>query len=346
MTENGLKVAVLAGGPSSEAEVSRVSASAVARALAAAGHRTTLLELDGRLPKALSEGGYSVAFPALHGRLGEDGCVQGLLEVLDLPYVGAGVLASALAASKPDAKKLFRLAGLPVAPDVVVQAGEPLDERALELRAVLGPALVVKPAQGGSAIGVQRLRASDPLNALVAALQGALSGGDSALVEPWVQGYEVTCGVLEDGEGVPHALPLTLVVSKAADWYDFTSRYAPGGSEHQCPAPFSRELSARVQEIAVAAHRALGVRDLCRVDFVVGDQPGALAVTLLEVNTLPGMTPTSLFPEAASVAGKSFIELCDSLVRRAHTRPRPKPVVAPRMPSAPPPAKDSGGRRA
>jgi D-alanine-D-alanine ligase len=272
--------------------------------------------------QTIDRGAFDVAFPVLHGRLGEDGCAQGLLEVLELPYVGSGVLASALAAHKPAAKAMFRSAGLPVAADAVVLAGEPLRERARELRQRLGPAVVVKPAGGGSAIGVGRIRAEDDDGALVAALEGAVTIDPVVLVERFVTGLEVTCGVLEDDAGVPQALPPTLISARAADWYDFKSRYGSAGSAHQCPAPFAAPLLAEIQAVAVAAHRALGARDLSRVDFVVSEGAATQPVTLLEVNTLPGMTATSLFPEAAAVAGVPFRELCDRLARRAHERPR------------------------
>lgn len=318
----GLRVAVLAGGPSSEAAVSRVSAASVQRALTEAGHAVALFELEPTAIRALDPSAFDVAFPVLHGRLGEDGCAQGALEVLNLPYVGSGVLASALAAHKPAAKAMFRGAGLPVAEDAVVLAGESLPARAKELRERLGPAVIVKPAGGGSAIGVGRIRAEDADAALVAALELALTIDGAVLVERLVTGLEVTCGVLEDDAGVPQALPPTLISARAADWYDFKSRYGTGGSSHQCPAPFPAALITEIQSVAVAAHRALGARDLSRVDFVVRDDAGVSPVTLLEVNTLPGMTATSLFPEAAAVAGVPFRELCDRLARRAFARPR------------------------
>jgi D-alanine-D-alanine ligase len=329
---NSMSVAVLAGGPSVEAEVSRTSAAAVAGALERAHHRVVILELDAKLGKTLWETAPDVVFPVLHGPLGEDGCVQGLLEVLDLPYVGAGVLASALAASKPHAKKHFREAGLPVAPDALVHRNDDLVRRAEALRADLGAALVVKPSASGSAIGVTRIRETNSDADLVGALRAALDLSETALVESFVLGQEVTCGVLENDSARAEALPPTLIVSKAADWYDFTSRYKVGGSEHRCPAPFTPQLTEVIQRIAVSAHQALGVRDLSRVDFVVRPDAAETAVTLLEVNTLPGMTPTSLFPEAAAVAGIDFVSLCDLLVRRAHARPRrsvPEPVPMP-----------------
>lgn len=318
---SSLSVAVIAGGPSTEAAVSRTSAAAVREALIAAGHRPEVLELEPELFSALGAGNYDVVFPVTHGPLGEDGCLQGLLEILDAPYVGSGVLASALAASKPHAKALFRQRGLPVASDVLVARGEPLAERAAEIRRELGSKVVVKPASGGSAIATSRVGESDPDIDLVKALELAHAVDPFALVESFVNGDEVTCGVLESDTGVV-ALPPTQIVSKAADWYDFESRYRAGGSEHRCPAPFSAAVSRRIQDVAVTAFRALGCRDLGRVDFVVAPDAGPSAVTLLEINTLPGMTATSLFPEAAAIAGVPFPELCDRLARRALARPR------------------------
>jgi D-alanine-D-alanine ligase len=322
-----LSVAVIAGGPSREAAVSRTSAAGVAGALDEAGHRVRTLELDASLPEALAREPLDVVFPITHGPVGEDGCLQGLLEVLDLPYVGSGVLASALAMSKPHAKRMFRAAALPVTEDREVVRGDDLEAAVRSLRAELGAALVVKPASGGSAIGVSRVAAEAPDGELRLALERALADGQGALVEPFVRGAEVTCGVLDEPGGA-RAFPPTLILSVAADWYDFTSRYAAGGSEHRCPAPLPEAVTRRVQQVAVAAHRALGARDLSRVDFVVADSE----VVLLEVNTLPGMTPTSLYPEAAAAAGIAFPELCDRLVRRAQARPRRERVVELPMP--------------
>jgi D-alanine-D-alanine ligase len=273
-----------------------------------------------------------VAFPVTHGPLGEDGCLQGLLEVLSIPYVGSGVLASALCMSKPHAKALFREAGLPLAAGVAVRPSADLEHRAVELRNELGRAVVVKPASGGSAIGVGRVGESEGNEALVRALEAAFAVDELVLVERFTQGREVTCGVLEDESGTAQALPPTLILPRAADWYDFRSRYAKAGSDHVCPAPFDPALTARIQSIAVAAHRAVGARDLSRADFVVGEGDPKHAVTLLEVNTLPGMTATSLFPEAAATAGVPFDELCDRLVRRAFVRRRRQAPAALPMP--------------
>lgn len=319
---HALRIAVIQGGPSSEAEVSRVSAAGVAAALARRGHDVTRLELDEKLPGKLLGDRFDVVFPVVHGAVGEDGCLQGLLELLRLPYVGAGVLASALANDKIQAKVAFRAKGLPVAAELVVRRGEPVEQHADRVVEALGTSVVVKPSTQGSGLGVTLLPdlsgARDPR--LHAALDDAFRLDESILVERFHRGREVTCGVL-DLHGTPAvALPPTEIRAKAAEWYDFKSRYGTGGSEHLCPAPLDPATTARVQEVAVAAHRALGVRDLSRCDFVVGPGGAEAEVTLLEVNTIPGMTPTSLYPEAAGVSGVPFEELVDRLVKSARDR--------------------------
>jgi D-alanine-D-alanine ligase len=332
VTAQALSVAVVAGGPSAEAEVSRTSAAAVAAALERRGHRVSRRELDAELAEHLRKAAIDVVFPVTHGPLGEDGCLQGLLEVLGLPYVGSGVLASALCMSKPHAKAFFANAGLPLARGETVRRSGDALRLARLVREDLGPAVVVKPASGGSAIGVGRIGARASDEELAAALELAFTVDELVLVECFKPGREVTCGVLEDDQGVPEALPPTLILPRAADWYDFRSRYAEAGSDHVCPAPFDAALTDRIQEVAEDAHRALGARDLSRVDFVVGEGDPEEAVTLLEVNTLPGMTATSLFPEAAAAAGIDFEALCDRLVRRALARPRREAPAALPMP--------------
>jgi D-alanine-D-alanine ligase len=323
------RVAVVAGGPSTEAEVSRASGRAVVSALNGAGVFAELLELDAELPARLVLGSFSLVFPTTHGALGEDGGLQGLLEVLDLPYVGSGVLASALGMSKPHAKTQFRHFGLPLADDVVLRRSEDIASALPELRR-LG-SLAIKPASGGSAIGVALLEPGADDAAVLLAIEHAFESDDVVLVERYQPGYEVTCGVLER-EGGALALPPTLITAKAGAFYDFTSKYQAGGSEHRCPAPFAPPVIARLQALALAAHRALGARDLSRADFVVADGDDPSSVTLLELNTLPGMTSTSLFPEAAAVAGIGFAELCMGLALRAQARPRRAVPFAPKMP--------------
>lgn len=320
------RLAVVYGGPSAEAAVSKVSAEAVFRALEALGYEVRLLELGAALADELRRAQVDAVVPATHGAMGEDGCLQGLLEVLGVPYAGSGVLASAVAAHKGVAKRVFASAALPVAPGREVSRETWTGDDAAQLRRELGRAVVVKPCSGGSAIGIGRIKEADSDERLNEAIEAAFEVDPAVLVESFRTGDEVTCGVLEDTAGKAMALPPTRIVSKAADWYDFTSRYGTGGSEHQCPAPYAPELVARIQQVAVAAHRSVGARDLSRVDFVVASDTSE--VTLLEVNTLPGMTPTSLFPEAAAIAGLDFGALCERLatraLSRAHARHRPQ----------------------
>jgi D-alanine-D-alanine ligase len=301
--------------------VSRSSAEGVARALGSVGHRVRKLMLGPGLAAELASAPVDVVFPVVHGTFGEDGCLQGLLEIAGLPYVGSGVLASALAADKIAAKVAFRAAGLPVATDAVVMRGEDLASAASRVRRKIGVGIVVKPNAQGSAIGVTRVAPDAPDEALRRALELALTYDEHALCERFVVGREVTCGVLDAPTlGESRALPPTHIIAKLGDFYDFRSRYATGGSEHVCPADLGTEVIAKVKRVAFAAHRALGCRDLSRVDFVVGDSDDRSRVTLLEVNTLPGMTPTSLYPEAALVAGIPMEVLCDGLARAALAR--------------------------
>jgi D-alanine-D-alanine ligase len=281
-------------------------------------------ELDAFLAESLRTGGYDVVFPVAHGAIGEDGSLQGLLDVLDLPYVGSGVLASALAMHKHIARSMFERAGLPVAKGITAsrEHGDALGS-AERARREVGARLVVKPSANGSAIGVARLEADARTNEVAQAIEQVWKIDELALVEHFAHGREVTCGVLDLDR--PVALPLTEILSPHDPFYTYEARYSPGRSVHICPANLSPEVAGRVQQIALAAHDALGCRDLSRVDFVIGDDGLPDVITLLEVNTLPGMTPTSLFPEAAARGGVDggampMPRLCDALVRRAHAR--------------------------
>ena len=329
-----LRVAVIEGGPSSEAGVSRASAAAVHQALIEAGHEVTRFELDGRIFSALSPAKFDVVLPAVHGAVGEDGCLQGVLEVLGLAYVGSDVKASAVAMDKVLARRLFGLAELPVARGIALSRGEgrtPLAAAELA-RSTVGAGVVIKPSESGSAVGVSRLEANAPLEHVAAAIEGVWELGNVALVEHFARGREITCGVLDlEGEEA-YALPPTEILAPNDAFYNFEARYAPGRSVHVCPAKLGDELTRRVQDFALRAHRVLGCRDLSRVDFIVGDEgdtdPSSASNSsnsgnssiVLEVNTLPGFTSTSLYPEAAAVAGLSFPRLCDALVRSAHRR--------------------------
>jgi len=294
-----------------------------------AGHRTARVELDPYLADSLRTGGYDVVFPVVHGAVGEDGCLQGLLEIVELPYVGSRTLGSALAMDKPVARRLFQAAGLPVANGVTVRRGEANDAAAARVLSTLGARLVVKPGANGSAIGVARLREATP-ELLATALEGVFQVDETALVEQFAVGQEVTCGVL--AVPAPVALPPTLIHAPSDAFYTYEARYAAGRSTHECPAPLPAAVFARVQSVAVQAFTALSCRDLGRADFIVGDIDDPEKVTLLEVNTMPGFTATSLFPEAALAAGITFPDLVHQLVTQAHARglpsrnvPRPLP---------------------
>jgi D-alanine-D-alanine ligase len=303
----------------------------VASALKEASHEVVRLELDAFLPESLRTGGFDVVFPVAHGAVGEDGSLQGLLEVLGLPYVGSGVLASAMAMDKRVARVFFERAGLPVAKGLAVERG---DARAAARRArrEVGARVVVKPASHGSAIGVARLEAEASEDELARAIEEVWAIDDVVIIEHFARGRELTCGVIElpDYSG---ALPPTEILPVKGDFYDYRAKYAPGGSRHVCPADLPPVQLAKVQEVAVAAHTALGCRDLSRVDIIAGDEGSAEGLTLLEVNTLPGMTAVSLFPEAAAVNGWPMARWCDAIVRRAHARGPTRRLAAKPLPS-------------
>lgn len=302
------------GGPSAEAEVSRNSAKQVADGLRAAGHIVELIELDANSASALEQCQPDAVFPALHGPPGEDGTVQGFLEILELPYVGSSVRGSALAMDKAVAKKIFAEHHLPVVPGIVIdQSTQELGPWLPRIQDELGTGVVIKPLNQGSAIGVTLLPNGGDI---AAAINGALVYGD-CLVEPYVMGREITVGVLEvNAELIAH--PVIEIVTAADAWYDYNNRYTAGQSEHVVPAQLPAELTAQLQDVAIQAHRALGLRDLSRADYIVTD---ANEIVLLEVNTLPGMTPTSLYPDGAQHLGYDFTTLVDLLVRQAASRP-------------------------
>ena len=316
MTGNALAqahVVILQGGPSPEAEVSRSSAAGLEQALTGLARQLTRLEVDRDLTANLLALAPDVVFPALHGPPGEDGTVQGLLDLLGIPYVGSGVAASVTAMDKTLAKHCFRAAGLPVARDVVVPRETTPEDAAAMVQSTLGNQVVVKPSQQGSALGVTLV---DSPEALEAALELALSFGDAVLVEERLAGRELTAAIFAPVQQDAVALPLIEIVTPAHSWYDYEHRYAPGASEHLVPAPVSDAEAEALKHIALAAHDSLGCRDLSRADLIL-TEAGPM---LLEVNTLPGMTPTSLYPDAAKAAGLPFPQLARSLVQSALNR--------------------------
>lgn len=291
-------VAVLMGGLSSEREVSLSTGRGCAEALRAAGYRVTEVVAGEDLPAVLSAMRPDVAFNALHGRWGEDGCVQGILEWLRIPYTHSGVLASALAMDKDRTKAAYRIAGLPIVESVIVR------REAVEKSHVLAPPYVVKPNNEGSSVGVYIVREGSNAPRLAATMPATV------MVEAYVPGRELTTTVMGD-----RALGVTDIIT--AGWYDYEAKYAPGGSSHVCPADIPADIAAACEDYALRAHRALGCRGVSRTDFRWDEARGLAGLILLETNTQPGMTPTSLAPEQAAAKGISFPDLCDWMVKDA-----------------------------
>lgn len=304
------RVAVLYGGISAEREVSLTSGREVIPALEEAGFAVQPIEVGrdlGALIAALEEARPDVVFNALHGRFGEDGVVQGVLDWLGLPYTHSGVRASSLAMDKQAAKAAFRSAGLPVANGIVVDVAD------LEASDPLPRPFVVKPVNEGSSVGVAILRQGDNRRAELAR---NWRFGRRAMVEEYIPGRELTVGVMGD-----RALAVTEIEARAGAFYDYDSKYTDGGSCHVIPARVHQATYARAMDLAVAAHRALGCRGATRADFRYDDtagEPGRLV--LLEVNTQPGLTPVSLLPEQAAHCGIGFAELCAWMVEDARCR--------------------------
>jgi D-alanine-D-alanine ligase len=308
--KNGRKfdhVAVLMGGLSAERQVSLDSGAACARALETAGYRVTAIDVGRDLAQRLAEVRPDVCFNALHGRWGEDGCVQGLLELLAIPYTHSGVLASALAMHKQRAKDTMRAAGVPVA------AGKLVARRDAARAHALPRPYVLKPVSEGSSVGVHIVRADhehppQELN------DPGWAFGELLLAEPYIPGRELTCAVLGD-----RCLGVTEIVpAESLRFYNYEAKYVPGGSRHLLPAPLKPNVYELVQKLTLAAHRALGCRGVSRADFRYDDSPGGSGqVFCLEVNTQPGMTATSLVPELAQQAGLSFCDLVSWMVEEA-----------------------------
>lgn len=304
---SGIKVALLAGGASGERDISLASGAGAREALIEAGFAVDTFDPAVKSDlKALIDGRYDVAFICLHGKYGEDGTIQGLLEVIGLPYIGSGVWSSSIAMDKARAKVFYRHFNINTPVGVTLHRGKPYNVDTIVSKA--GVPCVAKPANEGSAIGVHIVNDAAEL---ADAIEAVFKIDNEVIVETYIDGTEMTVAVL--GNSDPQALPVIEIVPKN-DFYDFESKYAPGGSEHICPARIDEPTTARVQEIAVAAHKALGCRGMSRTDIIM-DKQGVCWV--LETNTVPGMTSTSLLPDAARKAGYTFPQLCTKLIELA-----------------------------
>lgn len=301
------KVAVLRGGNSGEREVSLASGEAVADALKKVGFQVTVLDpAEKKDLLDLIENDYDVAFLALHGRGGEDGTIQGFLETIGLPYTGSGVYASALAMSKCNAKQRYKEAGLPTLPSLTLskKGGYSIDAVIEEL----GDHCVIKASKEGSSIGLFIAEGPEEIKT---SIEKAFDHDDQVLVEKYCRGRELTVGVV--GNEDPTVLPIIEIVPRN-DFYDFDAKYSPGGSIHICPAEIDETLASAIRSCAGKAHEAIGCRGESRTDFLL-EENGAFWI--LETNTLPGMTATSLLPDAASKIGLSYEDLCKKLIELA-----------------------------
>ncbi len=303
------RVAVLYGGISAEREVSRSSGLQVIAALRQAGFDVSPIEVGADLGAVIAalDPKPDVVFNALHGRYGEDGAIQGVLDWLGIPYTHSGLRASSLAMDKVAAKAAFVAAGLPVARGLVVDTNE------LETADPIPLPYVVKPINEGSSVGVEIMKKGDNRRAEVAR---SWRFGTTALVEEYIPGRELTVGVMGD-----RPLAVTEIIAEAGVFYDYDLKYADGGSRHIIPALVHPDAYSHAMDVALAAHRALGCRGATRADFRYDDtsgEPGRLV--LLEVNTQPGLTPTSLLPEQAAHHGMNFPQLCAWMVEHAACR--------------------------
>jgi D-alanine-D-alanine ligase len=300
-----LTIALLSGGVSSEREVSLNSGNQVFEALDKAKYDILRYDPKTDLPRLVNDAPrIDAALIILHGAFGEDGTVQGLLDLLGIPYQGSGVLGSAVAMNKLAAKRLYERAGLPIPAYIVAHSSEGIDLDAVVNR--IGLPLVVKPVVGGSSVGITIVRRPE---ALRRAVEAGWEHDPSVLIETYIQGIEITGGVI--GNDTLEALPLIEIIPNSQhEFFDYTAKYTPGVSEEICPARIDPPLTAEAQRLALEAHRALFCRGYSRTDMMVRGRD----IFILETNTIPGMTATSLLPRAARTAGYSFGQLLDRLI--------------------------------
>jgi len=303
------KIAVVMGGPSKEREISFMTGNAILDALKSKGYNAVAIDLDPKnFANQLQDNGIQIVFNAIHGLYGEDGRMQSVLEMLGIPYTGSGVLSSAISMDKVYSKRMFEAMHVPTAKCIYLDKKDNLDWVA-EVEKNFTLPVVVKPAAQGSSIGVTIVKDKA---ALTKALDEAFSYGDEVLVEAFFQGKEVAAGVMMTDKGVV-PMPLVLIEPHSGS-YDFHSKYTKGATTYTCPAPFSKEITEKLQAIAVAAYKSLGCNGVARADLLLADNGDAVA---LEINSIPGMTATSLIPKAAAAMGITFPDLCEMILNGA-----------------------------
>lgn len=306
-----IRVALLAGGKSNERPISLKSAEGAKSALEQAGYQVDQIDPADKMQlKKLIDNNYDVAFLVLHGKGGEDGSIQGFLESIDLPYTGSGIWSCSTSIDKTKAKYYYIQEGIPTPEALTVNLSD--DYNLDDILTKLGQKCAVKAATEGSSIGVYIAEGKESIDQ---AIKDALEIDKSVLIERYVAGNEYTVAVIDTDEGTT-ALPIIQIIPQAAS-YDFDSKYAPGGSKHICPAELPEQQTHLMKEYAVRAHKCLECKGISRNDFIV-DNDGNMWI--LETNTLPGMTATSLVPDAAKAAGIAFSDLCTGLIKEALSR--------------------------
>lgn len=307
---SSIRVALLAGGTSGERKISLASGEGAGAALREAGFEVDMFDPASKEElKQLIDGNYDVAFLCLHGKGGEDGCLQGFLETIGLPYTGPGVWSSSTAMNKAKSKLFYQQEGIPTAPFVYLRRESEYDVSVVA--DTMGGMCVVKPATEGSSLGIYIVEGE---TAIEEAIQAVHEIDDLVIVEKFIEGKEITVAVL--GTENPYALPVIEIVPRE-EFYDFDSKYAPGGSQHICPAHLDEGTTEKVKEYAIRAHKVLECSGVSRSDFIL-DRDGV--PWILETNTIPGMTATSLLPDAGRAAGVAFPALCASLIEDALLR--------------------------
>lgn len=307
-----IRIALLAGGVSNEREVSLKTGQKIFEALDKKKYEVARFDPKTDLIRFFDEAAakkFDLVLPALHGPFGEDGRLQGLLDLLGLPYVFSGCLASALSMNKYKTKIMAKEAGLTLAQDLVISKND--KHSAAELLKAFSLPLVIKPVDSGSSVGVSIIKKAEELNN---GLKEAFRHSEKIIIEKFIRGRELTVAVMGLGE-TARALPVIEIIPKISAWFDHKAKYEVGGSEEVCPAQIPDDIRKRVQTDAVKVYNAIGCKDLARADFIWSDHDNKLY--FLEINTIPGMTATSLAPQAAKAAGLKFSEFLDKLIEGA-----------------------------